>query len=159
MADAEKGDVRVFNFILVASGGAEFAQYVAGLRVDAGAVVFALCAGRGEIAKLRSGYGRGIGLRAASERIGGKETLYGICGEQAMVRLRGANLMVPVRAAGEFPAALGAEIVEVVDLVEARRRDQSLAGNARFAGVVAKRQPELIGFAEGVAEVSGDGAI
>ncbi len=76
-----------------------------------------------------------------------------------MVRLRAANLMVPVRAAGEFPAGVGAEIVEVVDLVEARRRDQSLAGDASLAGVVAKRQPELIGFAEGVAEVSGDGAI
>ncbi len=76
-----------------------------------------------------------------------------------MVRFRAANLMMPMRAAGELPVGVGAEIVEVVDLVEARRREQGLAGNARFAGVVAKREPKLIGFVEGVAEVSGDGAI
>ena len=138
MADAEKGDVRVFNFILVASGGAEFAKDVAGLRIDAGAIVFAPCAGRGEIAKLRGWYGGRIGLRAASEGIGGKKTLDGIGSENVMVGLRAAELMMPVRAAGEVPAKVGTEIVEIVDLVEARRGEQSLPGNAGFAGVVAK---------------------
>src|SRR4029077_9962730 len=40
-----------------------------------------------------------------------------------------------------------------------RGGEQGLAWNARFAGVIAKREPELIGFAKGVAEISGDGAI
>src|SRR5712692_3178376 len=75
VSNAQERDVGVLDFVLISGRRTDFAQYVAGLRVDAGAVVFALCAGRGEIAKLRSGYGRGIGLRAASERIGGKETL------------------------------------------------------------------------------------
>src|SRR5467141_3251818 len=136
MADAEKGDVRVFNFILVASGGAEFAKDVAGLRVDAGAVVFALCAGRGEIAKLSGWYGGRIGSRATGEGIGGKKTLDGIGGEHVMVGLRAAELVMPVRAAGEVPTEVRAEIVEIVDLVEARRGEQSLARNASLAGVV-----------------------
>src|SRR6266404_200043 len=121
MPDAEEGDVGVFDFILVASGGAEFAQDVAGLGVDASAVVFALCAGRGEIAKLSGGHGGGIGLRTAGERIGGKKTLDGIGGENVMVGLRAAELMMPVRAGGEVPTKVGAEIVEVIDLMEARR--------------------------------------
>src|SRR5216684_9398932 len=159
MADAEKGDVGVLDLVLISGRSTDFAEYVAGLRVDAGAVVFALCAGRSEITKLRSGYGCRISLRATGEGIGGKEALDGIGGEHVMVRFRAANLMMPMRAAGELPVGVGAEIVEVVDLVETRRREQDLAGNARFAGVVAKREAELIGFAEGVAEVSGDGAI
>src|SRR5712691_13357869 len=159
MADAEERDVGVLDFVLISGRSTDFAEYVAGLRVDAGAVVFALCTRRGEIAKLRSGYGRGIGLRATGEGIGGEKTLDGIGGEHVMVGLRAANLVVPMSAAGKLPAGVGAEIVEVVDLVQARRGDQGLAGNARFAGVVAKREPKLIGFVEGVAEVSGDGAI
>src|SRR5258705_6656703 len=138
MADAEEGDISVLDFILVASGGAEFAKDVAGLRVDAGPVVFALCAGRGEIAKLSGGYGGRIGLRAAGEGIGGKKALDGIGGENVMVGLLAAELGVPVRAAGEVPAKVGTEIVEIVDLVEARRGGQSLPGNAGFAGVVSQ---------------------
>src|SRR6267154_2424192 len=138
MADAEEGDISVLDFILVASGGAEFAQDVAGLGVDASAVVFALCAERGEIAKLCGWHGGVIGLRTAGERIGGKKTLDGIGGENVMVGLRAAELMMPVRAGGEVPAKVGTEIVEIVDLVEARRGDQSLPGNAGFAGVVAE---------------------
>src|SRR5712671_1103993 len=138
MADAEKGDVRVFNFILVASGGAEFAKDVAGLGIDAGPVVFAPCAGRGEIAKLRGWYGGRIGLRAAGEGIGGKKALDGIGGEHVMVGLCPAQFVMPVRASGEVPAKVGTEIVEIVDLVEARRSEQSLAGNASLASVVAK---------------------
>src|SRR5260370_39181644 len=157
MGDGQEGDVGVLDFVLISGRSTDFAEYVAGLRVDAGAVVFALCTRRGEIAKLRSGYGRGIGLRATSKGVGGKKTLDGIRGEQAMVRLRAADLMVPVGAAGEVPAGVGGEIVQIVDLVQAGRGDQSLAGNARFAGVVAKREAELIGFVEGVAEGSVDG--
>src|SRR5713226_1128602 len=159
MPDAEEGDVGVLDFILVAGGGAELAENVAGLPVEAGAVIFALGAGRSEIAKLRSGYGRRIGLRATGEGVGGEKTLDGIGGEHVMVGLRTADLMMPMRAAGKLPAGVCAEIVEIVDLVEAGRREQGLAGNARFAGVVAKREPKLIGFVEGVAEVSGNGAI
>src|SRR5713226_2637212 len=159
MSDAEERDVGVLDFVLISGGRAEFAEDVAALRVDAGAVVFARCARRSEVAKLRGGHGRGIGLRAAGEGIGGKETLDGVGAEHVMVGLGAVDLMVPMSAAGEIPAGIGAEIVEVVDLVEARRGEQSLAGNARFAGVIAKRDAELIGFAEGVAEVSGDGAI
>ncbi len=159
MADAQERDVGVLDFVLISGRSTDFAEYVAGLRVDAGAVVFALCSRRGEIAKLRSGYGRGIGLRATGEGVGGEKTLDRIRGEHVMVGLRTADLMMPMRAAGKLPAGVGAEIVEVVDLVQARRRDQGLAGNARFAGVIAKREAELIGFAEGIAEVSGDGAI
>src|SRR5258707_2883743 len=138
MADAEEGDISVFDFILVSSSGAEFAKDVAGLRVDAGAVVFALCAGRDEIAKFSGGHGGRIGLRATGEGIGGKKALDGVGGEHAMVGLRAAELVMPMRAAGEVPAKVGTEIVEIVDLVEARRGEQSLPGNAGFAGVVAK---------------------
>src|SRR3981081_3354823 len=111
MADAEEGDVSVLDFILVASGGAEFAKDVAGLGIDAGAVVFALCAGRSEIAKLCGWHGGGIGLRTAGERIGGKKTLDGIGSENVMVGLRAAELMMPVRAVGEVPATVGRGIV------------------------------------------------
>src|SRR5260370_33415719 len=100
MGDGQERDVGVLDFVLISGRSTDFAEYVAGLRVDAGAVVFALCTRRGEIAKLRSGYGRGIGLRAASERTGGKETLYGSCGGQRMVRLHAANLMGPLAAGG-----------------------------------------------------------
>ncbi len=136
MADAEEGDVGVLDFILVSSSRAEFAKDEAGLRVDAGAVVFALCARRDEIAKLGGGHGGRISLRAAGEGIGGKKALDGICGEHVMVGLRAAELVMPVRAAGEVPTEVGAEIVEVIDLVKARRGQQSLAGNASLAGVV-----------------------
>src|SRR5712675_3803640 len=121
MPDAEKGNVGVFDFILVTSGGAEFAKDIAGLRVDAGAIVFALCAGRGEIAKLSGGHGGRIGLRATGEGIGGKKALDGIGGEHVMVGLRAAELVMPVRTGGEVPAKVGTEIVEIVDLVKARR--------------------------------------
>src|SRR6267142_137475 len=136
MADAEEGDVSVLDFILVASGGAEFAKDVAGLRVDACAIVFALCAGRCEIAKLSGWHGGRIGLRATGEGIGGKKTLDGIGGEHVMVGLCAAELVMPVRASGEVPAKIGTEIVQVIDLVKARRGQKSLAGNAGLAGVV-----------------------
>src|SRR5258705_6217108 len=96
MADAEEGDVSVLDFILVASGGAEFAKDVAGLHVDAGAIVFALCAWRGEIAKLSGWHGGRIGLRATGEGIGGKKTLDGIGGGQVMVRIRAAEIVMSV---------------------------------------------------------------
>src|SRR5258708_7315600 len=134
MGYAQGGDVGVLDFVLKSGGRGKRAGKVTGLGVDAGAIVFALAARRREIAKLRSGHSRGIGLRATSKGVGGKKTLDGIRGEQAMVRLRAADLMVPVGAAGEVPAGVGGEIVQIVDLVQAGRGDQGLAGNARFAG-------------------------
>src|SRR5205807_1896910 len=127
--------------------------------VEAGAIEAAAAAGIGEIAEVRSGNRRWIGLRAASEGIGGVITLDRIGAERAIVCFGAGDFVMPVRASGEFPTGIRAEIFKIVDGVQAGRRDQGLAGDAGLTRVVAKGEAKLIFVAEGVAEISRKSAI
>ena len=62
-------------------------------------------------------------MRAAGERISGKETLDRVGSEHMVVRLSAIYLVMPMRAAGEVPTGIRAEIMKVVDLVKARRSE------------------------------------
>src|SRR5262245_32755399 len=88
VAFSKKRDGSVFDFVLVAGGGAEVFEQIAGLRAEAGAVVLVVAAGIGEVAKLFCGDGGRTGLHAelrgiksvkALNRIGGELAVVGFC--------------------------------------------------------------------------------
>src|ERR1700730_15409992 len=159
MTNAEEGDVGILDFVLIARGGTKFREQVAGLGVEAGAIEAAGTSRVGEIAELRGGHGSWIGLRAPGERIGGEEALNWIGAESAIVGFGARNLMMPVRAGREIPAGTGAEVSEIVDLVNAGRLEQVLAGDTRVAAAVANGKAKLIGVAEAVTKITGEGAV
>ena len=99
----------------------------------------------GEIAELSGWYGRGVALRAERVGIGGEKALHRIVVCLPSVGLGAADLVAPVLAGGEIPASAGTEKVLRVTLVEIRRLEESLAGNAGDAVVVAERQADLAG--------------
>jgi hypothetical protein len=61
---------------------------------------------------------------------------------------------MPVLAGGEIPAGVGAEELVVGVGVRVGGLQQSLPGRLRIAGVVAKREAELIVFAYAIAEIA-----
>src|SRR5882757_10092209 len=66
---------------------------------------------------------------------------------------------MPVGAGGELPAGVGGENFLAVSLEEIGRALQRGAGNAGVAGVVTKRDVELVGVGKGVAKISRERAI
>src|SRR4029077_3703958 len=64
------------------------------------------------------------------------------------------QLMMPMRPGNKFPAGVGREDLLAVALEKIRRALQSGAGNAGVAGVVAKREMELVGARKRIAEIS-----
>src|SRR5580700_2932624 len=112
-----------------------------------------------EIAEFSRWRGCGIGPRAEGVGIGGEKTLQRIVAGLPSVGLGAADLVAPVFAGGEIPASAGTEKVLGVALVEIRRFEESLTGNAGDAVIVAQGQADLVGVAEAVAEIAGEGAI
>src|SRR5262249_54751312 len=149
------GNTGVFDFVLITCRDAEIFQQVAGLGVDAGAVIAVAATGVGEVAELCRGdriRARRI-LRAERIRSLSIEALDGIGAELTVVGFCAHELVMPVFAGGEIPAGVGAEELIVGVGVGVGRLEQSLPRSLRVAGVVAEREAKLVVFSEAVAEV------
>ena len=128
------------------------------MRGEVGAVVLEATFA-GEIAEFGGRDGCGIGLRAKGVGIDGEKALQRIIVVLPGVGLGTADLVAPVFAGGEIPAGAGIEKMLGVALVEARRFEDSLTGNAGVTVVVAQREAKLVGIAESVAKIAGERAI
>src|SRR5580700_7816368 len=92
MADAKKRKKRIFHLVLVTGGGAKFRHEVAGLRVNACAVVLAGIR-KSEITKLRGSDSGRIRLGTSDKGIRGVETLEGVGAEDVIIRLGTADFV------------------------------------------------------------------
>src|SRR5258708_7840320 len=136
MARRSELDAPVLHFVLVADGCEEIARDIAGLRVD----------------------GRAVELEQGIER----KTISLICeAVLASVGVRADQLVMPVGAGSEFPTGVGGKNLLAVALKKVRNsaRGKRGAGNAGIAGVVTKRDVELVGVGKGVAKISRERAI
>ena len=158
MSDVDRRKEGILDFILIAGGDGEIGEHVAGLSAHVCAVVLKEAVAD-KIAEFGGGDGSGIGLGTERVGIGGVKTLQRIVAGLAGVGFAAADFVAPVFAGGKIPAGAGAENLLTVTLIEARRREDRLSGNAGVAGVIANGEAELVVVAEGVAEISGKRAI
>ena len=114
MTNVEEGEERVFDFVLVARRDAELWKQIAGLRPQAGAVVFERIRERKIAGEGRNSLGR----QGRAEGIAGvKEVGQVVVAEFAVVRFDAAELVMPMPAAGEIPSGIGTEKVQGIVLV------------------------------------------